>query len=400
MIGNVVVRNYKFRLYPSKKVADVMERTLDGCRFLYNAELEYEKQAYFSERRFVSRVYLNSLIPDWRVINSDLRWVHSQVLQDVSDRLSKAFKNFFKGIEHCRRAGFPRFKSKDRYDSFTFPQSGFKLKGNMLRLSKIGAVNIKLHREIIGKVKTLTIKKSRTSKWFACFTVIVEKKVRKREIKECAGVDVGLNGFYADSEGNIISNPRWFRKSEERLAFLQKKHSKKQEGSNNCKKWGLKIARLHERIVNQRNDFLHKESRKLVNRYSFVAVEKISINTMVRNRYLSKSIYDASWNRFLQFLAYKAEETGSQIIEIKAWNTSQYCICGNKVKKSLAVRTHKCTRCGLELDRDVVSALVIRLLALDFCTVGTAGINACGDVPRGMSVKQEVNPVDTTDLTP
>ena len=378
----VLVRTYKFRLYPSKKIAGGMERTLDACRFLYNAELEYENQAYFSKRGYISRVDLNSLILDWRIMNPDLRLVHSQVLQNVSDRLTKAFENFFKRVKSGKRVGFPRFKSRERYNSFTFPQGGFKLESNNLTLSKIGIANIKLHRKIGGKIKLLTIKKTRTNKWFACFTVMIGKEVKEREVRACVGIDVGIDSFYADSDGNKVCNPKWLRKSEQRLAFLQRKQSRKCKGSNNSMKSRLSIARIHERIVNQRNDFLHKESRKLC-KYSIIVVEKLSVRNMVRNRYLAKSIGDASWNRFLQFLAYKVEETGGQMVEIEARNTSQYCICGNKVKKSLSTRIHKCGRCGSKMDRDVMSAILIKDLALD-STVGTAGINACGDVQENV----------------
>ncbi|MBU4501782.1 MAG: transposase [Nanoarchaeota archaeon] len=385
----VVKRTYKFRLFPSKRVAGRMERVLGACRFLYNVELEYEKQVYFSDRNFVDKNTLNNLIPGWKCVNPGLGRVHSQVLQNVSDRLDKSFKSFFRRVKNGKKAGFPRFKSKERYDSFTFPQSGFKLEKQKLKLSKVGMLNIKLHRKIRGEIKTLTVKKCPTGKWFACFSVVEEKLSKKSELGKGVGIDVGLNSFYADSEGNKIVNPRWLRKSEGRLKFLQRRLSRKVRANKNWEKSKLEIAYLHEKIVNQRNDFLHKQSRKLADNYSFIAVEKLFIKNMVKNRYLSKSISDAGWRRFLQFLSYKVEETGGQIVEVDAKGTSQYCICGNKVNKSLAVRIHKCNKCGLELDRDVMSAIIIKALALKKNTVGTAGINACGDVPLGTSMKQE-----------
>jgi len=406
----LVARTYKFRVFPSKSVVKRLDKILGVCRFLYNSQLEYEEQLYFSERRFVGRDELNLLIPDWKSINPDLKKVHSQVLQNISDRLTKSFQNFFGRVGRGEKAGFPRFKSKERYDSFTFPQSGFKLEKNMLKLSKIGWVNIKQHRRIEGKVKILTVKKSSTGKWFACFSVVKEIEVKQKIFKNldgCVGIDVGLESFYADSEGNKVVNPRWLRESEERLKLLQRQYSKKRKGSKNRKKSELRIARLHEKVVNQRNDFLHKEARKLVSKYFLIAVEKLSIKSMVKNSYLAKSISDAGWRRFLQFLSYKAEEAGGRIVEVDARGTSQYCICGNKVEKSLAERTHRCDKCGRVLDRDVMSAIIVKALALKelenivdetstirkphVCdTVGTAGINACGDVPLGTSVKQEV----------
>ena len=385
MVKKIVERTYKFRLFPSKTIAKKMEKTLNACKFLYNAELEYEKQSYFSYRKYVSREELNNLILSWKDINPNLRFIHSQVLQNVSDRVDKSFKNFFNRIKHCKKAGFPRFKSK--YSSFTYPQSGFRLVGKNLKLSKIGAVNIKLHRKIKGRVKTLTIKKTPTNKWFACFSVEEKKELKKRKLDKCIGIDVGLYSFYADSKGNKIVNPRYLRRTEERLKFLQRKYSKKRKGSKNKKKLKLRIAKLHEKIVNQRNNFLHKQSRKLTDNYSSIAVERLSIKNMVKNHYLAKSINDASWRRFLQFLSYKVEETGGQIVEVEARGTSQRCICGNEVRKSLAMRYHRCYKCNRVLDRDVMSAIMIKALA--FGTVGTAGINACEDVSLKTSVKQE-----------
>jgi len=377
----LVTRTYKFRIFPSKTVGKKLDKVLDSCRFLYNSELEYEEQLWFSEERFVGRDELNLLIPDWKSVTPDLKHVHSQVLQNVSDRLVKSFQNFFGRVERGEKAGFPRFKSRGRYDSFIFPQSGFKLEDDRLKLSRIGMMNIKQHRKIEGKVKTLTINKSSTGKWFACFSVVKEIEVKQKsfdkDFGDCVGIDVGLESFYADSEGNKVKNPRWLRKSEERLKLLQRQHSRKKKVGKNSKKSKLRIAKLHEKVANQRNDFLHKESRKLANSYSLIAIEKLSIKNMVKNHYLAKSISDAGWRRFLQFLSYKAEEAGGRIIEVDARGTSQYCICGNKVKKSLAEREHKCSKCGRNLDRDVMSAIIIKALALKGYTVGTAGINAC-----------------------
>lgn len=279
----VVTRTYKFRIFPSKSVAKRLEKVLDTCRFLYNSELEYQQQLYFSERRFVGRDELNILIPDWKVVNPDLKRIHSQVLQNVSDRLVKSFEGFFRRISRGEKAGFPRFKSKERCDSFTFPQRGFKLENNRLRLSKIGVTNIKQHRKIEGNIKILTVKKTSTGKWFACFSVVKEIEVKQKRPGKSIGIDVGLESFYANSEGNKVDNPRLLRNSEERLAFLQRKRSKKKKGSKNQKKFRLKIAKLHEKIVNQRNDFLHKEARKLVDSYSLIAVEKLSIKNMIKN---------------------------------------------------------------------------------------------------------------------
>jgi len=258
-----------------------------------------------------------------------------------------------------------------------------------LYLSKIGEISIVKHREIKGKIKTLTVKRTLTNKWFAYFTV--DKEVEHKTIQRSIGIDLGLNNFYADSEGNLVYNPKYLRKSEERLKLLQRKLSKKVKGSKNRLKARLKVSKLHEKIFNQRNDFLHKESRKLVNNYQNIAVEKLNIKGMTQNHYLAKSINDASWNKFLQLLSYKAEEAGGKLIEINPKGTSQYCVCGNKVEKSLAVRTHKCNICGININRDTMSAILIKKIAFEDFTVGSTGINAWGNETVVSSMNQESN---------
>jgi len=395
---NKIRKTYKFRIYPSKKTQRKLQFILNNCRYLYNLQLEYEKQIYFLNKSYANKIDLNNLILDWKIINSNLKIIHSQVLQNISDRLHKSFNNFFTRIKKGEKAGFPRFKSN--YNSFTYPQSGFKLNKNKLKLSKVGEINIKLHREIKGKIKTLTIKKTSTNKWFAYFSVEKEKEIKYNREYHYIGIDVGLNSFYTDSNGNKIENPEYLRRSELKLIKIQRKLSKKLKNSKNRKKSRLKLAKLHEKISNQRLEFLHKQTRKLVNNYSNIAVEKLQIKNMIKNKHLSKSINDASWNKFLQILSYKVEETGGQIVEINPKGTSQYCICGNKVKKSLAVRTHKCNKCGIKIDRDTMSAKLIKAIAfenhkintqqiVEKNTVGHTEFQACEVSPLGRTMKQE-----------
>lgn len=310
------------------------------------------------------------------------------MLQDASKRVSLAFKHFFRRVKNKDKAGFPRFKGRNHYHSLTYPQSGFSL-GNKLSLSKIGDISIVQHRNIKGQIKTMTLKKSSTNKWYACFCVEYEP-IKKAINDYTIGIDLGLLHFYADSEGNLLDNPRWLRNSEQKLADLQRNHSRKKKGSNNRKKSRLKVAKLHEKISNQRNDFLHKQSRKLADKYSRIAVENLSIKHMLHNRYLSKSISDASWHRFLQFLAYKVEETGGKILSVDARGTSQYCICGNKIEKSLATRIHKCDKGGIKVDRDIMSALIIKHIALNGTTAGSAESNAWEDEGLLSSMNQEL----------
>ena len=336
---------------------------LELLRFVYNKQLEYMIGQYAKEDKSVSYYDLNAHLLELKKQFPGLKEMHSQVLQNVNQRVAWSFQHFFRRVKKKEKPGFPRFKARNRYQSLTFPQSGFSL-DKKLFLSKIGDISMVKHREMKGKVKTVTLKKTPTGKWFAFFTV--EKTIPKRDKipQGIIGIDMGLHHFYADSEGNIIDNPRYLRKSELKLAHVQRKHSHKKKGSQNRKKSKLKVAKVYEMIANQRTDFLHKESRKLANLHSYIAIEKLNVQNMLKNRYLAKSISDASWRQFLQMLAYKVEETGSKLMEVDARGTSQYCICGNRVEKTLAVRVHQCNACGLTMDRDIMSAMVIKYIAL------------------------------------
>jgi putative transposase len=206
-------------------------------------------------------------------------------LQDTLKRLDKAFEAFFRRLKSGDKAGFPRFRSRSRYDSFTFPQSGFAIESGKLRLSKIGKVKLKLHRPIEGKIKTCTITHSSTGKWFACFCVECEAQPKPAS-KECIGVDLGLKEFAVLSTGEAIVNPKFLRKDEKELARVSGKLSAAKKGSPERKKRRKVVARVHERIANKRRDFAHQESRKLVNRFAVIAFEKLNIKRMLKNHCL------------------------------------------------------------------------------------------------------------------
>lgn len=336
----------------------------------------------------LSQFDLNNSLVGLKKEHPSLKKVHSQALQNVNQRISFAFNGFYNRMQKGEKPGFPRFKGRNRYDSLTYPQSGFSL-DEKLYVSKIGNIKIVQHRAIEGRIKTLTIKQTPTGKWFATFCAEQDKRKAVRNDFVMAGIDMGLSHFYADSLGKIADNPRFLRKSGQKLAQIQKKHSRKKKGGKNRSKSRLKVALVHEKIANQRNDFLHKESRKLVGLYSIIAVEKLSIRNMMQNRHLSKSIADASWRKFLQMLAYKVEETGGKLLKVNAQGTSQYCICGNEVKKTLAVRIHKCNKCWICIDRDIMSAMMIKKVAISGTTAGSAGSNAWEDERALLSMNQE-----------
>ncbi len=262
------------------------------------------------------------------------------------------------------KPGYPRFRSRSRYNSFTYPQTGFTIEQDRLKLSKIGKVKIKLHRPIEGKIKTLTITRTSTGKWYACFSVECQPQPMPF-VLSAIGIDCGLKQFAVLSNGEAIANPRFFRTEEKRLAKAQRRLSAATKGSPERKKRRKVVACIHERIANKRRDFAHQESRKLVNRFAIIVFENLNIRGMLKNSRLAKSIADAAWNQLAQFTSYKAENAGRCVVQVNPHNTSQICSrCGELVEKALSVRVHHCFSCGLTLDRDHNAAINILALGL------------------------------------
>lgn len=376
----VMQRNFKYRIYPSTKQEVKLNKHISDCCFVYNKLLETKINAYQKDKTNLSQFDLNKIAKEIDIP------IHSQIKQNISKRINGAFNYFFRRIKEKEgKAGFPRFKSFNRYKSITFPQSGFKFQsGKKLYLSKIGNVDIVLHRIIKGKVKTLTIKRS-ADKWyviFACEGVVIEKiKPKEKRI----GIDVGIKSFATLSNGEKIENPKFFRKSEKQLAKFQRRLSKKKKGSTNRRKARLKVARQHEKIFNQRNDFLHNKTVEIVRRFKIIAVEELNVKGMIKNRHLAKSIADASWSRFVQMLSYKVENTGGKVELVNPRYTSQICsFCGHKQKMPLNKRIYKCKNCGLKIDRDINSAININ-------TSGQGGVQAFEDSVRPSVKKAVVN---------
>lgn len=357
-------RAYKYRIYPSRAQESILEHWLALCCELYNAGLQERRDAWRIARKSIAYKDQQNQLPDIKSIRPELGMIHSQVLQDVLRRLDKAFDAFFRRVKSGDKAGFPRFRSRSGYDSFTFSQSGFSMVSGKLKLSKIGMVKIKLHRQIKGKIKTLTITRSSTSKWFACFCVEVEHESLP-DNQNAVGIDMGIANFATLSTGEVIDNPKFFRRDEKQLAKAQKKHSATKKGSPERVERRKAVARIHERIANKRRDFAHKESRKLVNQYGVIIFENLNIKGMVKNHCLAKSISDAAWNQLVEYTSYKAANAGRKCIQVNPRNTSKICSgCGEMVEKDLSVRIHNCVGCGLTLDRDRNAAINILTLGL------------------------------------
>jgi putative transposase len=359
-----MLKAYEFRIYPSRAQEAILRDWLALCCELYNAALQERRGAYNICHKSINYTDQQDQLPEIKEIRPELREVHSQVLQDILRRLDNAFDAFFRRVKAGEKLGYPRFRSRSRYDSFTFSQSGFSIENNKLRLSKIGNIKIKLHRPIEGKIKTLTIRRSSTGKWYACLTVECEPQPLPAST-EAVGVDVGLKSFATLSTGEEIANPGLFRTEEKGIAKAQRKMDAAKKGSPERRKRRKVVARIHERIANKRRDFAHKESRKIVNRFGIIIFEALNISGMLSNTRLAKSIADAAWSQLVSLTTYKAENAGRCVAQFNPRNTSQICSgCGEIVEKSFSVRIHKCVGCGLVLDRDHNAAINILTLGL------------------------------------
>lgn len=369
-----VRKAFQFRLRPTKAQAKLLQVQLDECRWLYNELLSQRKIAYEELDMFLSKYQQLMFLPILKEERPSLKIVHSQVLQNIVDRLDKSFQAFFRRCKAGEKPGFPRFRGVHRYDSFCYPQSGFLLLGEEISLSKIGRIRIKMHRSIEGEVKTCTIKKTASGAWDVTLSCEV-RTVPSETTAEAIAIDVGLESFATLSNGQKIANPRFFKKGEKALAKAQRKLSKLQKGTKERRKAGRAAAKIHERIKNQRKDFCHKQSRKIVDQYQYICIEDLNVKNMIEGSHFAKSIADVSWNQFRQFLTYKAAEAGRKLGLVNPAYTSQICSqCGHLEPKKLAEREHKCSQCGYTAHRDFNAAQNILALGLD----------GLGEIPRSL----------------
>ena len=361
----LVRKSFQYRLRLTKKQIRALQAQLDECRWLYNLLLEQRKLAHEDLGISLSKYEQSMLLPLLKEERESLTQVHSQVLQNVVDRLDKAFQAFFRRCKAGEKPGFPRFRGMHRYNSFCYPQSGFSLVGNELKLSKLGNFRVKMHRPIEGEVKTCTLRRTASGDWEVSFSCEVNVEPLPPK-KEAIGIDVGLEHFATLSNGQEISNPRFFQQGEKVLAKAQRKLSKLVKGTPKRRRQGKVIAKIHQRISNQRKDFCHKASNKIVESYQYICVEDLNIKKMIERSYLAKSITDASWNQFRQFLTYKAAEAGRKLGLVNPAYTSQDCNrCGYREEKKLSERMHCCSQCGYRVTRDFNAAQNILALGLD-----------------------------------
>ena len=291
--------SYKFRIYPSKTVQERLNEQIELCRWLYN-RLLWECNKAREEGRKLTKREAQAMIAKLKEENPELKKVYSKVLQMVNHQLFSNMKALSGLKKKGRKIGKLRYK-KGWFKTLNFNQSGFKL-SKRLSLSKVGEIPIKLHREIKGDIKGVIIKKEKSGRWFAIFQVEDEPKPLPKTNRE-VGIDVGITHFLTDSDGRQIENPRFYEKSLERIKCLHKELSRKKKGSKNREKARVRLAKAYEKLVNQRNDFLHKLSRFYVDNYDVIAIEDLRITSMDRNHRLAKDILDSSWNKFFEMLA-------------------------------------------------------------------------------------------------
>lgn len=373
--------NYKFEIYPNEEQIDTLNHWLNICRQTYNSALLDKKRAYRTHKYNLKRKELQTILKQNKKQYPFLKEVPSQPLQEVLFRLDKAYQKFFR-----KEAKYPKIKSEKDYHSLTFTQFGMtrqrevnkktgKVKHNLVRkaasfgrkrhlcISKLGEVRVNWHRDLKGvqKIKQVIIKRQ-NNKWFAVFCVDVKNNQTKKIYDETnsVGLDVGIKSFVVLSNGDEIANPHYLRKAEKRLKRYQKKYSKSKQKSKNNQKRLKKLQALHTKVANQRRDFLHQLTTILAKQYAFLAMEDLKIRNMVKNKRLAKSIHDAGWGQFKTLLTYKCERYGATLecVDPK-WTTQDCSTCGTRVKKSLSVRTHICSKCGLILDRDHNAAINI-----------------------------------------
>jgi putative transposase len=393
-----VRKTFKYKLLPTDEQEQTMAFVLRRCRELYSAALQERRDAWQKCGVGISGAHQSTELPDIKDIRPEYHDVHSQVLQDVLTRLDRAFQAFSRRVQAGEKPGYPRFQRGCRYHSFTYKQfgTGAKLEDGCLVLSKIGRIPVRWSRPIAGTIKTVTISQEADG-WYVCFScegVLVQQlPVTGQE----TGIDVGLKVFLIAAGGDMIENPRHYRKAEKALQKAQRLVTRGKKGSKRRRKAVQLLARNHQKVKRQRQDFHHKTALALLRAYDTIYLEDLQVANLVRRPKplpddtggyehngashkagLNKSIHDAGWYSFRQILEGKAVYAGRRVVAVPPAYTSQDCSgCGERVEKSLSMRTHVCTSCGLILGRDENAGRNIQWAgqALQGLAAAAAGLN-------------------------
>jgi len=377
-------KTFQYRLYPTTAQVAALDVILWRCRDLYNAGLQERQEAWRLAHKSLSCFEQINELPALKAVCPEYKAVPSQVLQDTLRRLDKAFAAFFRRVKAGQTPGFPRYQSRSRYTSFTYPSAqNWRRDGDRLVLTGIGAVKIRLHRPLTGTIKTVTIRRD-GDQWYVSFSCVLPVDPLPAN-DQAVGVDLGLLHFATLSTGEQIANPRYLRRALAKLATAQQHLARCKRGSHRRNRAKACVTRLHRQVRNQRGDFLHQQSRRLVDRYGTIVFEDLAIvnltkrpapkvddaasaeagepvyapNGAAAKAGLNKSILDAGWGQFTQLCTVKAAWAGRQVLFVDPKFTSQLCSqCGAIHKKTLAERWHSCA-CGCELDRDHNAAINI-----------------------------------------
>jgi putative transposase len=362
-----MLKAYKYRIYPNKEQRIYFAKTFGCVRFVYNQMLADRIKSYEENKDLEVKTMKYPTPAQYKKEYEWLKEVDSLALANAQMNLDKAYKNFFRD----KSVGFPKFKSKkNNYKSYTTNnlKGTIHIENSHIKLPKLKSmVKIKQHREFDGLIKSCTISQVPSGKYFV--SILVDTEINQLpKVDKKVGVDVGLKEFAITSDGEFFHNPKWLRKSEKRLAKLQKDLSRKQKCSKNRNKARLKVAKLHEKISNQRKDFLHKVSTQLLSENQTIVIEDLKISNMQQNHKLAKAISEVSWFEFRTMLEYKASWYGREIIIAPTnYASSQLCSnCGNKSSqtKDLGCRTYVCPVCGMVMDRDINAGKNLLKLAM------------------------------------
>ena len=388
---------YKYRIYPTKRQEVLIAKHLGCCRFLYNYALDKKVKAYQKDKANISRYQIQAELPMMKK-SDEYHWlseVNSLSLQAALANLDSAFVKFFR-----EKKGFPKFKSKkENRQSFSIPQNTrVNYDECKVYIPKFNeGIKACFHRKFEGLVKTSVIIRTSTGKYYISILVEVnEVDAAPKPISEnkAVGIDLGIKTFAVLSDGTEIQNHKYLKRSIKKVKRLQRSLSKKAKGSKNREKARLRLARAHERVCNQRNNFLHQVTHRLVANYDTICLETLSASNMIKNHHLAQALEDIAINRFNTLLEYKAKEYGVNILRIGRFEpSSKMCTCGYiNHDLTLSMRTWKCPVCGAVHDRDLLAANNIKRFAFNkLNTAGTAGIKACGDMSKDTCAAHEAH---------